>query len=173
MSIEFLSIKNIIPKYNDYIKLIKSNINEIKYNEIMNEINSNINYNIICVYHNNKLIGTGTILIENKLIHEGSTLTEVNVSPLNPLGFNGSTLTSVNVSPLNPLGFNGSKVGHIEDIIIDEEYRGKGIGKMLIEYLKSMCNECYKIVLYCANHNIEFYEKLGFIKKDNCMQLYK
>ena len=32
--------------------------------------------------------------------------------------------------------------------------------------LKKISNECYKIVLYCANHNIEFYEKLGFIKKE-------
>lgn len=137
MVITFLSTKKLIPNYEDYIKLIKSNIDKVQYYLIMNEINNNINHDIICVYNNDELIGTGTILIENKLIR------------------------------------GGSKVCHIEDIIIKEEYRGKGIGKQLIEHLKGFSKDCYKIILYCSNHNIEFYEKLGFSLKDNCMLLYK
>tara|TARA_A100001015_G_scaffold237421_1_gene270013 strand:- start:4059 stop:4526 length:468 start_codon:yes stop_codon:yes gene_type:complete len=64
---------------------------------------------------------------------------------------------------------NMGKVAHIEDVIIHEDYRKKGLGKMLInkciEYAKQ--NNCYKAVLYCENHNIDFYENCGFKKNDN------
>ena len=65
-------------------------------------------------------------------------------------------------------------VGHIEDIIIDEKYRGKGIGKDIIFYLINIAknNECYKVILDCSDENIKFYEKCGFNKKENHMAMY-
>ena len=65
-------------------------------------------------------------------------------------------------------------VGHLEDIVIDEKYRGKGYGKELILYLISYCkeNNCYKIILNCEEKNKKFYEKSGFINKNLEMSYY-
>ena len=54
---------------------------------------------------------------------------------------------------------NLKKVGHIEDVVIHEKYRGYGLGKKLIEIAKNECEDCYKIILNCKDHNIGFYEK--------------
>ena len=62
---------------------------------------------------------------------------------------------------------NGKSNGFIENVITDENYRKKGIGKnlikMAIEYGKQ--NNCYKIILqssFSRKENHIFYEKCGF-----------
>ena len=54
--------------------------------------------------------------------------------------------------------------GHIEDIVVDPNYRGKNLGRRLITVLKALAevNQCYKVILDCSQNNIEFYEKCGF-----------
>lgn len=86
----------------------------------------------------NKILGSATVLIEQKLIH------------------------------------NMGKVGHVEDVVVDSDIRGKGIGKLLISHVVDYCKEknCYKVILDCADNNIAFYEKCGFIKKGNEMAKY-
>ena len=68
----------------------------------------------------------------------------------------------------------GSNVGHIEDIIIDKNHRGKGYGKILLNKIieKSKKYGCYKIILYCEEKNVGFYEKNGFQQKNVEMSLY-
>ena len=43
---------------------------------------------------------------------------------------------------------------------IDVSLKGKGLGMKLIKVLKEigMLQNCYKIILDCADHNISFYE---------------
>ena len=67
-----------------------------------------------------------------------------------------------------------SKIGHIEDFVVEEKVRRKKIGSKLIESAKKFCEEngCYKIILDCDDDLICFYEKFGFKKKANSMQLY-
>ena len=69
---------------------------------------------------------------------------------------------------------NFGKVAHIEDVIVHNEFRGKGIGKMLIEKCIEVAkqNGCYKIILDCSEHNCEFYEKCGFTQKGAQMAMY-
>lgn len=69
---------------------------------------------------------------------------------------------------------NLGKVGHIEDIITHSSYRGQGLGKKIIQSLVSYGKDCgcYKVILDCNDTNIPFYEKCGFIKKENQMALY-
>lgn len=57
-------------------------------------------------------------------------------------------------------------VGQIEDVIVDEEYRGKGLGKKIVEFLIEYGKKkgCYKVVLNCNSENIPFYEKCGMIQ---------
>ena len=56
------------------------------------------------------------------------------------------------------------KMGLIEDVAVDSNYRGKGIGIKLIQNLTSKAKNmgCDKIVLNSSKDNISFYEKSGF-----------
>ena len=67
-----------------------------------------------------------------------------------------------------------SRIGHIEDFVVHEDKRRNRIGTKLIEMAKQYCERqnCYKIILDCNDELIPFYEKFGFKKKANSMQLY-
>ena len=66
------------------------------------------------------------------------------------------------------------RVMHIEDVIVDKNYRGQGLGKMLLQYANSIAEKekCYKIILNCSEENTHFYEKCDFIKKNIQMAKY-
>ena len=66
----------------------------------------------------------------------------------------------------------GKSVGHIEDIVVDNKYRNKGIAKKIINHLKEM-SDCYKVILDCNDTLINFYESCGFKKYGNQMAMYK
>lgn len=69
---------------------------------------------------------------------------------------------------------NISMVGHIEDVVVCDKYRGHGLGKKLMNHAIDFAKQhnCYKIILDCSEKNVEFYQKLGFTKKENQMALY-
>lgn len=59
---------------------------------------------------------------------------------------------------------NGTKIAHIEDVCVNEKFQRTGIGRKLMEELIKICKDsgCYKMVLYCNEDKVPFYEKLGF-----------
>lgn len=59
-----------------------------------------------------------------------------------------------------------SKVGHIEDVAVDDEKRGSNLGLYMVRYLCNMGIEkgCYKVILDCDAKNVVFYEKCGLVK---------
>ena len=63
------------------------------------------------------------------------------------------------------------KLGLIEDVAVSKNNRGLGIGKKLVEKLIQTGKEkkCDKIVLSSSEKNSEFYEKMGFQKKELSM----
>ena len=63
------------------------------------------------------------------------------------------------------------KLGLIEDVAVSKNNRGLGIGKKLVEKLIQTGREkkCDKIVLSSSEKNSEFYEKMGFQKKELSM----
>ncbi|KAI9141156.1 acyl-CoA N-acyltransferase [Paraphysoderma sedebokerense] len=65
-------------------------------------------------------------------------------------------------------------VGHIEDIVVNEKYRGLQFGRYIIDMLKHIGQAvgCYKIILDCAEKNVKFYEKCGFERKEVEMVWY-
>lgn len=133
------NLKNLI-KVLDQLSPFKKMIQDI--NKIRKHINDttvtsfNQKYLYIIRYEDT-IIGTGSILIEEKLIHD--------------------------------MG----KVSHIEDIVIDSNYRGLGLAKnLMIELIEfSKRKGCYKIILSAASNVETFYEKLGFEKHSNSMRL--
>jgi len=67
-----------------------------------------------------------------------------------------------------------AKCGHIEDVVVDSTYRGKQLGKRVIDQLVHVGSllGCYKIILDCSEKNVEFYNKCGFTKKEVQMAMY-
>lgn len=62
--------------------------------------------------------------------------------------------------------YAGSVVGHVEDIVTDEQYRRMHIGELIMREVESYArNEGFrKLILQCSEHNrIHFYERLGYI----------
>ena len=59
----------------------------------------------------------------------------------------------------------------IEDVVIDSNYRGEGLGKLLINHLIKFSKtlDSDKIILNSKESNTKFYEKLGFKKNETQM----
>ena len=67
----------------------------------------------------------------------------------------------------------GQVAGHIEDIVVDKECRGMGLGKKIISFLINIAEKenCYKVILNCKNKYVKFYEKYGL--KNHAIQMVK
>lgn len=65
-------------------------------------------------------------------------------------------------------------VGHIEDIVVDKNHRGKKLGNLIINLLKDIAKDigCYKVILNCNEKVVGFYKKLGFEFKSKQMAIY-
>ena len=68
----------------------------------------------------------------------------------------------------------GEVAGHIEDIVVDSEFRGKMIGVSLIkELIKVAKNKgCYRITLFCKETLVNFYGRNGFEVNNVVMKKY-
>ena len=113
-----------------------SNLEQSSVRDILKKILENENHIIHVAELNGKIVGSTTLLIEQKFIHEG--------------------------------GF----VGHIEDVVVNKEFEGRGIGMKLVLSLLDVAKEkkCYKTILNCEDKLIPFYEKIGFKQKSTEMR---
>ena len=113
-----------------------SNLEQNSVRNILKKILENENHIIDVAELNGKIVGSTTLLIEQKFIHEG--------------------------------GF----VGHIEDVVVNKEFEGQGIGMKLVLSLLDVAKEkkCYKTILNCEDKLIPFYEKIGFKQKSTEMR---
>ena len=119
--------------------------NDLTNEDFLNQVNKiNNNGTIIICYEENiedkpfLIIGSGTVFIEPKIIHDCGS------------------------------------VGHIEDIVVHENFRKKGISQCILEMLKTYSIEmgCYKVILDCKDDLQYVCEKNGFIKKGCQMAIY-
>lgn len=64
--------------------------------------------------------------------------------------------------------------GHIEDVVVDGGYRGKQLGKRVIERCmeEAKARGCYKVILDCSEANASFYAKCGLERKEIQMVKY-
>jgi GNAT superfamily N-acetyltransferase len=80
---------------------------------------------------------------------------------------NGKIISSCYICIIPNLTYNGSSIGYIENVITDEKYRRKGIGKKIMEMAIKYARDenCYKVVLQSGIKRTiahKFYEKIGF-----------
>ena len=70
---------------------------------------------------------------------------------------------------MDNLAHRGTPSGIVEDVAVQENLQGKGIGRQMMQYAMQVCGEagCYKLVLSSNQKRVEahaFYESLGFDK---------
>ena len=68
----------------------------------------------------------------------------------------------------------GEVAGHIEDIVVDSEVRGKMVGVSLIKELIEISKRkgCYRITLFCNEKLMNFYSRNGFKVNNVIMKKY-
>ena len=113
-------------------------ITSTKFNTFIENLSDNHAIYVLEDILNHVIIGTITLLIEAKIIH------------------------------------NMGKVAHIEDVVVDPNYRGQNLGKSLVKKVTDIAHDanCYKIILDCGCHNEEFYKKCEFQRKGLQMARY-
>lgn len=120
--------KGLIELLGQLTSIDKSKISRESFEQFVGTLDSHSYHKILVCEVDSCIIGTGTIVCEQKLIH------------------------------------NLGKVGHIEDIVVDEHRRNSGIGFTIIEHLTKYAKQqgCYKVILDCNEKNVSFYEKCGY-----------
>jgi glucosamine-phosphate N-acetyltransferase len=65
--------------------------------------------------------------------------------------------------------------GRVEDVVVDEKYRGRKLGKLLLDFAVEMSKllGCYKVSLECDDDRRGFYELFGFKVEDKQNYLCK
>jgi phosphinothricin acetyltransferase len=76
--------------------------------------------------------------------------------------------TIIGVASIHVIYKLSRTLGLIEDVAVNKDHRGKGIGKSLVEKLIEIGKQknCDKIVLNTSEKNSKFYEKIGFEKNE-------
>mmetsp|Transcript_1365 Transcript_1365/g.3178 ORF Transcript_1365/g.3178 Transcript_1365/m.3178 type:complete len:347 (+) Transcript_1365:103-1143(+) len=65
------------------------------------------------------------------------------------------------------LTHNTCKLAHIENIFVDAQYRGKGLGKLIVQSIieKAEDEGCYRLDLTCTKELVPYYNRLGFLRE--------
>ena len=87
----------------------------------------------------------------------------------------GNRIVGCGTVIIEPKMIHGARaVGHIEDLVIHDEYRGLGIARGILNRLVELSdrNNCYKVILDCADELVGFYSKLDFEKRGVQMVYY-
>jgi glucosamine-phosphate N-acetyltransferase len=85
--------------------------------------------------------------------------------------FEGKIIASVSLLLEQKIIHECGIVGHLEDVVVDRDYRKYGLGKFIIERIIKIARErgCYKLIGDCKSELLGFYEKNGFESK--CVQI--
>lgn len=88
--------------------------------------------------------------------------------------YNGKIIGTAKIFMEIKLHNNLKKIGHIEDLVVEEKYRKNGVGREILKRLIKIAkeNDCYKIALGCTSLTTPFYEKSGFVNRGAEMNLY-
>lgn len=132
------NVLKILKQLSNTIDLEDKNTIKERMNKLTSYLIENKQHRILIIYYNSEIIGSITIFIEPKIIH------------------------------------NFRNVCHVEDFVIDKQYRGLGLGCIVLDKIYGLAtqNDCYKIILDCNDDVIHFYEKCGYKNTNNQMSFY-
>ena len=110
----------------------------------------------------NQVIELWTKSLSNKFDNKINTDHVSDPSSITLVSVDNNTITGV--ASLYIIKKLTRTLGLIEDVAVNENYRGKGIGKKLVEKLIGIAvdKKCDKTVLNSSEQNSEFYKKIGF-----------
>lgn len=110
----------------------------------------------------NQVIELWTKSLSNKFDNEINTSHFSDPGSITLVSVDNNTITGV--ASLYIIKKLTRTLGLIEDVAVNENYRGKGIGKKLVEKLIRLAadKKCDKTVLNSSEQNSEFYKKIGF-----------
>lgn len=110
----------------------------------------------------NQVIELWTKSLSNKFDNEINTSHLSDPGSITLVSVDNNTITGV--ASLYIIKKLTRTLGLIEDVVVNENYRGKGIGKKLVEKLIGLAadKKCDKTVLNSSEQNSEFYKKIGF-----------
>jgi glucosamine-phosphate N-acetyltransferase len=153
MNINYIQIKK-------FIELNQNNLTEIKnqYLKLLSELT------VVSDLTDEQFINQ-----INKICDMGIIIIAVQ-SELNEFEIVGSGTVII-----EPKIMHGAKsVGHIEDIVVKHNWRGKKISQNILNELKKYSKEknCYKIILDCVDAVVPVYKSVGFQIKGNQMSYY-
>ncbi len=79
----------------------------------------------------------------------------------------GETVGTFALLVMDNLGHCGAPSAVIEDVVVDQRFRGQGIGHGMMDFASRLCRDkgCYKMTLSSNQHRDSahrFYESLGF-----------
>ncbi|EFN85541.1 probable glucosamine 6-phosphate N-acetyltransferase [Harpegnathos saltator] len=59
--------------------------------------------------------------------------------------------------------------GRLEDVVVNNNYRGKSLGKLVVTIIVQLSRyfHCYKLSLDCTDRLVSFYENIGFKREPN------
>jgi glucosamine-phosphate N-acetyltransferase len=68
----------------------------------------------------------------------------------------------------------GGIVAHLEDVVVDQSYRGAQLGQKLIANIVEIAREngAYKIIADCKTELLSFYSKNGFERRGEQIAIY-
>lgn len=110
----------------------------------------------------NQVIELWTKSLSNKFDNEINTSHLSDPGSITLVSVDNNTITGV--ASLYIIKKLTRTLGLIEDVAVNKNYRGKGIGKKLVEKLIGLAadKKCDKTVLNSSEQNSEFYKKIGF-----------
>ena len=153
-----------IINYYIFLNLINNNNNSI--NKIVNSYVQLINQLSITTMNISNFLENLNLINNSGIIYVGF---------INDVNSNDFKIIATGTCYLEPkIIHNYKNVGHIEDIVVDNDFRGKGIVHNILTLLKNYAknNNCYKITLDCHENLVKVYSKSEYELKGVQMVIY-
>ena len=154
-SIKFIDLNDLINDYIDKIDIIKN-----KHLSLLSELSvvTDLDTNLY-LEHVKNISNIGTIIV---------------CYIENPISEKFDIIASGTIIIEPKLIRGGKNVGHIEDIVVKNTYRGRQISSDILNMLKNVAREknCYKIILDCNEEVKKVYNRSGFEEKGIQMGIY-
>lgn len=68
---------------------------------------------------------------------------------------------------------DGQYIALIVDVVVDEPFRGRGIGSAMLRRIAQELAEVEEILLGCEENMVPFYQKLGWARDDGAVMTYE